>query len=336
MSVETANADFEAGLAALIEGNKESAPALPAVGGTPAAGTPQAPATSPAPGVQTPASGSEETDPRIKALEGIETEDEPKPEEKKESALSDEQALILKSVPNAETAATLYQIAEKYQSVVDVLQNGEFADFEGMLTNWNPQILNGLIEHIYQTRVLATGELVDRFIAEKTGQGEQHNVLTQLKKEMNELKGTLRQQGQQKTAQAAQTADQRSMAAYIGHVEALVAQHAPEKDREFILNTIHTRVAKNDSVRNAIKGGNLKVAGRVAKDVLTAFFNRDKETKDEGAAKVAVQLQKQPLLGGGGGSPDAGIPEDVKDVPKGQEDAWLMQKLVGLKKAFGK
>lgn len=323
---ETAESTLDADLATLLGTSKPAAPAVVAdKGATPDLSAKPAAAASPQP-VETPT----EEDPLLAALDAIEEEKEAKPEEGK-AGVSEEQQEILKVIPTATAAVELYNVAQNYKNFTDTLQSGKFSDVESMLKDWNPDVLDGWLEHVYKQKV-ASGEWVDRFIAESEGKGPDKEV-TKLKREMAELKASLTEKKAANTQSDAQKQLQESFQNYNKHIDGLFDKiNFNKADRRWVTADLTTRISADPKVLAAIKGGNASAANKLFKDACREYLTRDQEVVQQNGEKITGQERKKLPLGGAGSETTA-MPENIKDVPKGQEEKWLD---AGLAKLFGK
>lgn len=296
-------------------------------GTTPKPDTKPPVATSPPAADQTPAG---EADPLEEALKAIEDE---KPEEKQVPAISDEQQQILRAIPDAATAANLYGVVQNYSNFTNAFESGEYAKVQGMFEAWNPAAFDGFLEHIYAEKV-ASGEWVDRFIAEQEGTGKQHQGMKTLERKIQNLESQLNQRTQGTQQAQKQTQEQQSFAAYNTHVNALFDQiKFSAADRRWVANDLNARIVSDPKVLAAIKNGNVAAVNSVFKTAVREYVNRDKQVSEENGVKIADQSRKKMPLGGGAGAQEAGeLPDDIRQVKKGQEDSWLDQQLGKLAK----
>lgn len=327
MEESTLESTMESELDALFGTSKSAAPA--AVAGKDAKSDPgdkTPPAASPA------ASETTEEDPLLAALDTIEEDKEAKPDEK--PAVSEEQQEILKVIPTAQAAVELYNVAQNYQNFTGALEKGKFGDVEAMLSSWNPDVMDGWMEHIYQKFVGGENpEWVDRFIAEKEGRGPDKAV-TKLQKELNALKDQLTEKKAVTTQNTEQQRVQASFQEYNRHIDGLFEKiNFNKTDRKWVTADLNQRIAADPKILAAVKSGKPAAANALFKAACRDYLNRDKEVVEQTGEKIAAQEKKKLPLGGAGGQDAGTLPDDIKQVPKGQEDSWVDQQLG---KLFGK
>lgn len=346
MADETANSEqtMEQELEALFNPTSAAPAAEPGKGATPEPGKGKEGAASLPPsekkeGDPEPEAKTEEDDPLLKALDEIE-DGEPKDGEKKpdegKPALSDEQQQILRVIPDAQTAAGLYNVATNYSNFTGALEAGDYDGVLGMLQAWNPSTVDGLLEHIY-TKYAATGEWVDRFIAEQEGKGTEHKGMKNLEKQVAELRSKLEQKQVVNTEAQQQDRVQKAFVAYNDHIHSLFEKvNFNKADRKWVVADLNARVAADPKILTAIKSGDVTAVNKIFKAACKEYLTRDKQVAEETGEKVQVQSQKKLPIGGAAVTETAGqLPDDVRQVPKGQEDSWLDQqlgKLFGRKK----
>lgn len=276
---------------------------------------------------------SEADDPLKKKLDEIEEESEGDDKDDKAPKLSDEQQQILRAIPDAQTAANLYQVADNYKNFTGALETGKFEEVEGMLNAWNPQVREGWLEHVYQ-KYVATGEWVDRFCEEndpKTKDNPVFKTVRTLQKEIQELKSG-QQQRQQNNQQEQQTQRvQQAFKAYNDHITGLFDQLDFNKaDRKWVMADLNAKIAADPKVLESIRGGNVKAANKLFKAACREYIDRDKEVVTGKEKKLGEQgKHKPPLASGGGGAQqvEGELPDDVRQVPKDQEENWMRQQL---------
>jgi ribosome-binding protein aMBF1 (putative translation factor) len=325
----TLDSQLDADLEALLGPDKPVAPAA-AAGVKPGEKAP--PVASPeAP--EKPADGEE--DPLLKALDALD-DGEPKEDGEPKSGLTSDQKSVLEAIPDIQTATNLYGVVQNYNTFTNALAEGRFEDVESMLSDWNPQVIEKWMEHIYKTR---GEELVDRFISENDPNApkESKDILA-LRKKITALEtaveGKKKSNVQQTEAERSQSAFQE----YNKYVNSLFDKIEFNKnDRRWVTADLNHRIAADPKVLAAVKSGDVKSVTKLFKTVCKEYLTRDKEVVDGAADKVAAQEKKKlPLGGGAGGEVDA-VPEDIRSVKKGDEDAWLDKTLNGfLGKVLGK
>jgi len=278
------------------------------------------PAASPAPVEAKP----EEADPLLKALEEIEEEQPAAPKEDK-PVLSPDQQAVLEAIPNIEVATNLYQAVQNYDNFTGALSSGKFTDVEAMLTKWNPDVLDGWQEHIYQ-KFVASGAWVDRFIAEAEGKGPTKEF-TKLQKEVNSLKEALTAKTTTSKAEQEAAATQAAFQGYNKHVNDLFEKiNFNAADRRWVTADLNQRIAADPKVLAAVKSGNAKAVNPLFKAACREYLTRDKEVVVQGEKKVEKQLQKKVPLGGASAETDA-IPEDINQVKKEDRETWTQRAL---------
>jgi hypothetical protein len=276
-------------------------------------------AASPQPAPETPVE-----DPLLKALEGIEEEAAPKPEEPKPQVPE-----VLQLIPDVETAKHLRQIAENHANFGNAFLNGQYADVEAMFTNWNKQAFDGFLEHVYKQKV-ASGEWVDRYIKDNENPGGErvNTEIARLEREINALKsqGTQRQQTEQQ--EQARARDNATFKAFEDHVEGLFDGIKFNKaDRKYVVPLIKEAVGKDPKLMTALKSGNTKAVNGVFKAAVREYVTRDKAQAAETQGKIDAQTQHKPPLGGGAGQEQSTIPDDLNQVKPEERENWMSRKL---------
>lgn len=259
--------------------------------------------------------------------------EEPKEDAEAKPALSTEQQSILAAIPSAEVATQLYATVENYSNFTSAFEARKFEQVVGMFEAWDKDAFDDFLNHVYTTKV-ASGEWVDRFIAEQEGGGKQHQGMRAMERKIAQMRAELDQknQGQQQTVQ--QQHEQQAFVDYTKHVETLFEKiKFSASDRRWVVADLNARVGSNPKVLAALKAGNITAANGLFKEAVRDYVNRDKQTADATAAKVELQSQKKVPVSGGVGSPESGaLPDDIKQVPKGQEDSWMDAQLAKLAK----
>ena len=324
MADESAESVMDAELATLL--GAESKPAASAAAVT----APKGAAGETPPAVASPAAGETpagEEDPLLKALDEIEEEPEVKPEEK--PALSTDQQAVLEAIPDIKTATNLYNVVQNYHTFTGALESGKFNDVESMLTEWNPKVLEAWVEHVYEKNKVA---FVDRFIAENDpARGPENKALTALQKEFNQLKTQLEDKKKVSVQEEAQTRVQQSFQAYNVFVNDLFDKiNFNKADRRWVTADLNNRVAADPKVLAAVKSGDTKKVIPLFKAACKEYATRDKEVVTGAAEKVTQQEKKKAPLGGGAAEAANEIPDDIKQVKKGDEDKWLDKALGAL------
>jgi hypothetical protein len=277
-----------------------------------------------------PADKPAEEDPLAK-LDAI--EEEGKAEAKaddKPAGVSEEQALILRAIPTGADAMALYETQKSYDAIVSTFESGNFEQVEAMFKAWNPAVFERFLEDVYQKKV-ATGEWVDRYVGEADPEkAETFKRQSALEKKVEALQRQLEQENQRKQQNQQQSTEKQSFQAYNDHVHSLFDQiNFSKADRRWVMSELNAKVAGDTKLLGEIKRGNMKAVNSTFKAVTREYLTRDKEISTTTEQKVAAQLQKPAPLGGGAGTKVETeiLPDDVRDVPKGKEGAWMDQAL---------
>lgn len=342
MAEETVNADaaMEAELEAFLGTTKSAAPAAVVEDGTkpkpdakvPPVASPEG-SEKPAAVVETPTA---EVDPFLAAIDAI--EDSPVVAETpagEKPALTPDQKAVLDAVPSVEVANSIIQVAQNYTNFTDALAAGKFGDVESMLDNWKPDVLDAWLEYIYEKK-MASGEWVDRYL--EGGKGRDKDVV-KLEKQVAALQKSLDTKKETETETAADQQRRANLKSFQDHITGLFDHlNFNQSDRRWIIADLKIQIAGNPKVMAEIQAGNPKAVNTLFKNVLKEYTTRDKAVADEKGAKIETQLGKKPPIGGGGNNVvEDQIPEDIKDVKKGDEDKWLDKTLNGfLGKMLGK
>lgn len=316
MAEETATLTMEQELDALLNPAAPKAPE-PDKGATPEAGTEPPPSAS--------GEGAPPEDPLLKALDEIK-EDEPAKEEPK-SALTSEQQQVLTAIPDAKTAEYLLNVHNAQVNFQNTLESGDFAKTEAMFKDFSPSAYDKLLEGVYE-KYVASGEWVDRFIAEKEGRGQEHSALKSVQKELNDLKNQLNEKKTVSSADAAKEADRKAFAGYGEYITKLFDQiNFNPADREYVTAKLNATLATDPALIAEIRKGNYSAVNKTFKATLKGYITRDKQVKGVEADKVKAQEQKKAPVGGGAAAIEDPLPEDIRQVPKGKEDSWAKQQL---------
>lgn len=272
-------------------------------------------AASPQPAPETPVE-----DPLLKALEGIEEEAAPKPEELKPQVPE-----VLQLIPDVETAKHLRQIAENHANFGNAFLNGRYDDVEAMFTNWNKQAFDGFLEHVYRKKV-ASDEWVDRYIKEK--ENPANKDIETLRREIADLKSQGTQRQQTEAQEQARARDNATYKAFTDHVEGLFDGIKFNKaDRKYVVPIINEAVGKDPKLVAALKSGNTKAVNSVFKAAVREYVTRDKAQAAETQGKIDAQTQHKPPLGGGAGQEQSTIPDDLNQVKPEERENWMSRKL---------
>lgn len=332
----TTELDFDQQLNELLGVKQDPAPATGAESGdgaTPSPNGEQPPAGSPPPADGAPKEGADtpaEDDP-LKLLEEIKEDEQTQGEPKPEAKLSPVQEEILQAIPNEERAVQLLQIEKNYGHFTNTMLSGNFDATLKEIEAWQPSVHQGLLEHIYD-KFVKNGTWVDRFIAEAEGRGHETQKITQVERELQQLKNQLaaeRQQVQQTHQQTqAQQREAQNFKAYQDHIGKLFDQiKFSEADRKYVQADLNQRVAGDKKVLDAIRSGKPTAVTALFKEVVREYISHDKLVTGKRQEKEAAQDKKLAPLGGGTAVVENTLPDDIKQVPKGQEDNWMTQQL---------
>lgn len=282
---------------------------------------------------QDPATDTQE-DPLEKALEDIK-EDEAG-EEEQTPQLTEDQQSILNAIPNVETAQRLYGVAQDYSNFTRAFESGQFDSVDQMFEAWNPGAYEAFLEHIYQKHMVK-GDWTERFIAEAEGRGQDRKGFKSLENKIAQLEGKLAEKDRGSEQQRQQAENMRVADAYEKYVTGLFDQiNFNKSDRKWVMSDLNMRVGADPKVMQAVRSGNLSALHGIFKAAVREYANRDKEVTEQKDTKIAQQQQKKaPVSGGVGSHTENQLPDDIKQVPKGQEDNWMMQQLGALGRKFG-
>ncbi len=315
----TPAAAAEPSLDQLLEGLAEPK-AAPAA--TPAAAATAVPAVVPstAAGAVSPPLGEESP---LTALDAIKEDTIPEPPK---ATLTPEQEQIFRAIPDAATAQRVVGLADSYTNFTGAFERGDFPAVEQMFQAWKPEVYSAFLDHIYNQKV-ASGEWVDRWIQEKEVPNPVRSLLTPLQKQVAELQAELKtrktgeQSAQQYNQQMKVTAD------YIAHVNSLFDQiKFSATDRKWVTADLNNRVMADARVKAALNAGNMPAVNGLFKQAVRDYVQRDQQVAAGQAATLAAQevkkvpLQTTPVT-------DQALPDDIKQVPKGQEENWMDQAL---------
>lgn len=317
MADETPVDTLDADLAALM------APATPA-----AAVTPETP-TLGDPAAVAPIVDGGVTPPADDPLAALETIEEPKVVEEPKSTLTPEQEQILKIVPSAQVAEQVAQTAANYNNFTATFERGDYQAVEAMFEAWNPAAFEGFLEHVYNRKV-ASGEWVDRWIADKEGNPTTNKAVTRLEQQIKSLQTQLQGRTNQEQQTQQQQAAQKVFADYNAHVEKLFETiKFAAADRRWVKTDLDARVGNSPQVKAAIMAGNLSAANTLFKQAVREYVERDKATAAVKAGVLAGQEGKKTLLQS---APQAvgALPSNVKEVPRDKLDEWQDQELTNL------
>lgn len=264
--------------------------------------------------------GSEEL---LKKLDEIKA-DEEKPAEEQKPQLSTEQQEVLKAVPDKETADALLQIAGNYRTFSEALATGDFQTVQKMI---DPQAYENFLDYVYQQKV-ATGEWVDRYIADNDTPSHVNQGMRQLQNKIAQLeKQQAERQSREQNAQS-QANNDRLVTAYVNHIEGLFNQiEFSEADRPWIRDAINARVQGNPQLQKAILSGNMAAVNATFKEAVRGYVDRDKAINGKKAEQLKEQEKHKPPLQSTPAVNDGALPDDVKQVPKGKEEGWMDQQL---------
>lgn len=293
----------------------------------------QAPATAPTPPATPEALAPEapKAEPTLEdKLKALDDGTPPTPETPK---LSPAQEQILKIIPTPEVAQQMSEMVSGYQALSGALERHDFDTFERMVTGWNPAVWDSLLEHVYQKHLGGNkeSEWVGRWIAEMEGNAPMHQGMTALQRQVAQLQAKLDQREQQETSQSQQARTRAIQADYNRHLESLFDKIEFSKDdRRWVANDIKARVEADRGVLEAIYSGNIKAVNRIFKDAVTEFSKRSQTQSEAAKTMLAAQEQKKPLAATNPVVQLGSLPDDIKQVPKGQEDAWMDEQLAKL------
>jgi hypothetical protein len=275
-------------------------------------------------------------DPFEKALEDIKEEEPPK--EEVAPKLSDDQSAVIKAIPTAEMASNLFEIANNYQNFTSAFESGNFKAVDKMLQDWNPDAYETFLENIYQKHMVS-GDWAERFIAEAEGRGQDRKGQKSLEAKISKLEARIAAKESGSAAERQHAANMTIANNYENYVNGLFDQLNFNKgDRKYVFAELNQRVGADPSIMQAVRGGRMSAINGIFKAVAREYVNRDKEVSTEKDVKIAIQDKKKAPIGGSGNLESGQLPDDVKQVPKGQEDTWMMQQLgklankVGLKR----
>lgn len=287
--------------------------------------------------------GDDEEDPLLKALDalGEEGEEKKEGEEGKEgdepkAALSDDQQAVLSVIPDIQTATNLYNVVENYNTFTTAMAEGKFEDVESMLSDWDPSVMEKWLEHIYKKH----GEsLVDRFINENDPNAPKENKdIVALRKKIQSLEDAVVTKKKTTIAETEADTTKKGIQKYNMHVNELFDKIEFNKnDRKWVVADLNNRIAGDPKLYAAVKAGDIKGVLPVFKAACKEYLNRDKEIVEAKGTKIKVQEKKKLPMGSGAGGEGDVIPDDIKSVKKGDEDAWLDKTLNGfLGKVLGR
>jgi hypothetical protein len=266
----------------------------------------------------------------LSLLEKIEEKPAEAPQEAK---LSPEQEQVLKLVPDPQTAQQLAQVADGYFTFTEAFNKGNFAAVEQMFETWNPAAFDGFLDYIYEKKV-ASNEWVDRWVQQKEGKGNPQldKGMQNLQRQIQSLQNQLANRNQTETTQATQAEQNRIVTAYVGHLDSLFDQiNFSKSDRKWVEADIHNRLSQSPAVQAAVKAGQTGAVNGIFKAAVREYVNRDKAVTEEKEAKRDAQAAKKaPLTTSSVPSTEKALPDDIKQVPKGQEDGWMDQQLAKL------
>ena len=279
-------------------------------------------------------------DPLEKALNDIKDDEQPKEEEKQPQLTGDQQA-VLQAIPTPEVAQRLFGVVQNYQNFTQAFENGDFENVEAMFNNWNSAIFENFLEYIYDKHMV-NGDWTERFIAEAEGRGGERKGIKALEAKIAKLEKKQqdeRDQQQQGNTKAQQEAENKRVAqAYENYVTGLFDKIEFNKsDRKWVMQDMNSRVGGDPKLMQAVRAGNLSALNTVFKSAVREYVNSDKQVAAETDKKVADQSKhKAPISGGACSQVTDALPEDVKQVKKGQEENWMMQQLGNLFSKVGK
>ncbi len=278
--------------------------------------------------------GDGEADPLEDALKEIE---EDKPEEKPVvPEMTNDQKAILAAIPNAEVATQLYSTVQNYNNFTGAFESRDFEKVNGMFETWDKDAYDAFKDYIYDKHV-ASGEWVDRFIAEQEGRGGQHKTTKAMEKKIADLQAKVDNIGKPPPVNVQAEAEKKAFGEYTAHIESLFEKiNFSAADRRWVVADLNNRVAADAKVLAALKAGNPNAANALFKQAVRDYANRDKEVSTDKNDKIKLQTNKKLIVGGGGNQQGTDeLPDDVKYVPKGKEDSWMDQQLAKLARKAG-
>ena len=244
--------------------------------------------------------------------------------------LTAEQEQILRIIPSAQAAQAISEQVNGYNQFTGAFERGDYQAVEQMFTNWNPDAYNGFLEHVYAQKV-ASGEWVDRWIADKEGNPTVHRGMTALQSRIAQLESQIQKQQQERQTVEQSTRQQQTATAYVKHLDGLFDQiKFSPADRRWVTADIHNRVSADANVRAAINNGNPAAVNSLFKSAVRDYVQRDKAAAAGQQAVLAAQEQKKPLVSTSPVTSLGALPSDIKQVPKGKEDDWMDQELANL------
>lgn len=262
-------------------------------------------------------------------LAALETIEEPKPDEAPKSTLTAEQERILTLVPSSQVAEQVQQTVTNYNNFTSTFASGNYEAVEGMLEAWNPAALEGFLEHIYAKRV-ASGEWVDRWIADKEGDPTTNKAVSRLERQIQQLQSELKGRSTQEQQQVQQARANQVFADYNAHVDGLFDKiKFAAGDRKWVATDLKERVSNSPQVKQAVLAGNMTAVNSLFKQAVREYVERDKATAQVKAGVLEAQAGKKPLLQSAPQA-DGVLPDNVKEVPKDKLDQWQDEQLANL------
>lgn len=254
--------------------------------------------------------------------------DAPEVKEEAKSPLTDIQQQILAAFPNPETATQVVTESGYFQQLNTALQNNDFETVEQMFA---PEALEGFKEHFYQK--YAT-EIVDRWIAEKEGTAPVQKGMSALERKIAQLEQRLAERDNAAVKETQQAQRQRLTSEYNTHLNSVFDRfNFSPADRRYVAADITDQVSRDPRLMSAYQSGNMAALNTVIKKAIHDYSVKDQQSAKQTQQTLQRQEQKKPLVQGQTASVIDSLPDNVKDVPKGKEDAWMMEKL---NKLFGK
>jgi len=261
--------------------------------------------------------------------------EEPKPADKPaEVQLSPDQKQILDTFQNPQEAAQALSLANSYMNFTGTMAKGDFASTEKMLESWNPEVAEGLKEYYYD-KYVRNGDFVDRWIAEKEGRGEENKDVRALKGEVNKLKTQLESRKAEETNQQQTAQFQQTVQGFVAHVDSLLAKvGADDTDKQIIWSMVNAKVSADQNLKSKIHSRDYKAVNTVFKEAAKTYFTKNKVAVTTREVKQDAQAQHKPVVQAGTMQElsEQALPADIRQVPKGKEDAWLDQELGKLAK----
>ena len=98
-------------------------------------------------------------------------------------------------------------------------------------------------------------------------------------------------------------------------------------DRRYVAADITTKVSSDPALLAAYRSGNLMALNKAIKESIRDYSVKDQAAQVKREETVATQMTKKPLIAGQAVVQTGDLPDDVKQVPKGQEGTWMDQQI---------